>query len=53
MKEFLKAFIPLPYFYPYPSSFSFRGSHILPGQDLDVISNPFQINFIQATTNRF
>ena len=45
--------IPLPYFYPYPRSFSFRGSHLLPGQDLDVISIPFQIYFIQVTTTRF
>ncbi len=39
--------------YPYPSSFSFWDSHLLPGQDLDVISIPFQIYFIQATTTRF
>ncbi len=44
--------IPLPYFYPYPRSFSFRGSHLLTGQGLDVISIPFQIYFIQATTTR-
>ncbi len=45
--------IPLTHFYPYPSSFSFRGSHLLPGQDLDAILIPFQIYFIQATTTRF
>jgi len=45
--------IPLPFFYPYPSSFSFRGSHLLPGQDLDAISILFQIYFIQVTTTRF
>ncbi len=43
----------LSYFYPYPSSFSFWGSHLLPRQDLDDISIPFQIYFIQATTTRF
>ncbi len=43
----------LPFFYPYPSTFSFRGGHLLPGQDLDAISIPFQIYFIQATTTRF
>ena len=37
---------------PLPQSFSFWGSHLLPGQDLDVISIPFQIYFIQATTTR-
>jgi hypothetical protein len=50
---FLYEGIPLPYFYPYPSSFSFWGSHLLPGQDLDAISIPFQIYFILATTTRF
>ncbi len=45
--------IPLPYFYPYPNTFSFWGGHLLPGQDLDVISIPIQIYFIQATTTRF
>jgi hypothetical protein len=35
------------YFYPYPSSFLLRGSHLLPGQDLDVISIPFHIYFFQ------
>ncbi len=48
LKKILQAF-PLSYLYPYPSSFSFRGSHLLPGQGLDVISIPFQIYFIQAT----
>jgi hypothetical protein len=28
------------------------GSHLLPGQDLDVISILFQVYFIQATTTR-
>ena len=34
--------------------FSFQGSHLLPGQDLDAtgISIPFQIYFFQATTTR-
>ncbi len=41
------------FFYPYPSTFSFRGGHLLPGQDLDAISIPFQIYFIQATTTTF
>jgi hypothetical protein len=41
------------FFYPYSNSFSFWSSHLLPGQDLDAISIPFQIYFIQATTTRF
>ncbi len=45
--------IRLPHSYPYPSFFSFRGSHLLRGQDLDVISIPFQKYFIQVTTTRF
>jgi len=50
---FLFEGIPLPYCYPYPSFVSFRGSHLLPGQDLDAMSIPFQIYFIQAATIRF
>jgi hypothetical protein len=34
------------YFYPYPSPSPFRGSHLLPGQDLDV-SDPFRYTEIQ------
>ncbi len=30
-----------------------KGSHLLPEQDLDAISIPFQIYFIHATTTRF
>ncbi len=44
--------IALPFFYPYPSS-SVLYSHLLSGQDLDVISIPCQVYFIQATTTRF
>jgi hypothetical protein len=50
---FLNGLISLPYFYPYPSSSSFWGSHLLPGEDLDAISIPFQLYFIQAATTRF
>jgi hypothetical protein len=45
--------ISLPFFYPYPGSFSFWGTLLLPGHDLDAISIPFQIYFIQANTTRF
>jgi hypothetical protein len=42
IKDFILSFIP---------SFSFLGSRLLPGQDLDDISIPFQIYLFQATTS--
>jgi hypothetical protein len=38
MKKVFFEGIPLPYFKPYLSYFSFLGGHLLPGQELDAIS---------------
>ncbi len=37
----------------YSTSFCFCGGHLLPGQDLNVISFPFHIFLIQVTTTSF